>query len=1038
MRKRDAAIVLLSCFGLFLSLEDEGAISFRKAWCATVAGVATGGGGGRAQRAQQRPSGGRWQKARVRAGRAGPAALQRAAAASSAPLATLPPGSTPLATRPRALPSLRRRSRCRRPSWCGALALIAGQGSSRRGALLAAPGLAPRSRGRSRGRACSRPPPRPPPAPAPFTPASPPRPRPAPHPPPNGPLGQTDLNGDGSLEVVVVTHDYSLQLLKPQPPGRAGDGFAHAGVLAQVSLLPSKISIGVDRRPVRGRARGGGGLERGRGAAGRGARRCRRGQQARAGARAEGAAPPPPSPSPSPPSASPTPTPLPTPNQVALAAGYLDPEPREKVRAPRKQVLVVVTAGWRVLAFDHNLALMWEGDAEGGPGRGRARPHEVAVTVMPHRVRAADRGLIVVGGDVEVGAGAADADGGRPAAAEGAGRAGGVLEGVLQEELKWEAGGGGGGGGAASGSAAKDGGEGGKDAGAGAAAGTALGAGADASRHFDYYAFEGATGEARWSHTAGSFHGGELEAAAEELTPQHSFRLDAEKLAGRHYGELSCRDFRESVLHSLPHYWGRPEDTRLEEAHFVRHREGLGERKRDLARAGAARAAAAGARGLGVGWQGEAGTPWQRVSALCDGRASVVKSLRTPPQPPPAPFPPSNPGRGAAKSKSKGWLHTKPRRAPPAARQHQKGVASRHPQLRHNHTANALVTHLEQGLEVVHLFTGARPEATVASGSGVVGARGRARLVAAVPTCLFHTPHNPKLTRSPPPSAAPPGRTLCELHLPPEQLHADVNGDGVIDHIALAPGDASRDDAGPPRLAHVQTRRHTALGACMARATSGVPPNEVLWVADVCARRESMEAALLPTGGREGFANAHGVPPSALNFAPPAFLPVPRADGTYSHLRGQNGIVGVLSSDGAVTALNGRGARLWQVQLGEGGRRQQGRGLLGLEKPVPCWHGSAWASLTVASRLCRPPQSDPCNPGSPSPTHPSPRSNSSRWGGTRTSPPTSCPRSCPSRSATAACPPRCSPSAPTAPSPSASTARSSRGCSSRLLPPQRR
>ncbi len=32
MRKRDAAIVLLSCFGLFLSIENEGAISFRKAW----------------------------------------------------------------------------------------------------------------------------------------------------------------------------------------------------------------------------------------------------------------------------------------------------------------------------------------------------------------------------------------------------------------------------------------------------------------------------------------------------------------------------------------------------------------------------------------------------------------------------------------------------------------------------------------------------------------------------------------------------------------------------------------------------------------------------------------------------------------------------------------------------------------------------------------------------------------------------------------------------------------------------------------------
>jgi hypothetical protein len=32
MRKRDAAIVVLSFFGLLLSLGNEGAISFRKAW----------------------------------------------------------------------------------------------------------------------------------------------------------------------------------------------------------------------------------------------------------------------------------------------------------------------------------------------------------------------------------------------------------------------------------------------------------------------------------------------------------------------------------------------------------------------------------------------------------------------------------------------------------------------------------------------------------------------------------------------------------------------------------------------------------------------------------------------------------------------------------------------------------------------------------------------------------------------------------------------------------------------------------------------
>jgi hypothetical protein len=27
------------------------------------------------------------------------------------------------------------------------------------------------------------------------------------------------------------------------------------------------------------------------------------------------------------------------------------------------------------------------------------------------------------------------------------------------------------------------------------------------------------------------------------------------------------------------------------------------------------------------------------------------------------------------------------------------------------------------------------------------------------------------------------GRTICKLHLPPSGLHADINGDGVLDHV---------------------------------------------------------------------------------------------------------------------------------------------------------------------------------------------------------------------------------------------------------------
>ena len=47
---------------------------------------------------------------------------------------------------------------------------------------------------------------------------------------------------------------------------------------------------------------------------------------------------------------------------------------------------------------------------------------------------------------------------------------------------------------------------------------------------------------------------------------------------------------------------------------------------------------------------------------------------------------------------------------------------------------NVLVAHLEEGIEAVHLYS---------------------------------------------------GRTLCKLHLPPSGLHADLNGDGVLDHVQV-------------------------------------------------------------------------------------------------------------------------------------------------------------------------------------------------------------------------------------------------------------
>ena len=45
----------------------------------------------------------------------------------------------------------------------------------------------------------------------------------------------------------------------------------------------------------------------------------------------------------------------------------------------------------------------------------------------------------------------------------------------------------------------------------------------------------------------------DTEHLSEELMPALDFRMDAAALEARHFGEVSCRDFRESVLAVLPH-----------------------------------------------------------------------------------------------------------------------------------------------------------------------------------------------------------------------------------------------------------------------------------------------------------------------------------------------------------------------------------------------------------------------------------------------------------------------------------------------------
>eukprot|EP00195_Chlamydomonas_chlamydogama_P008599 CAMPEP_0202890806 /NCGR_PEP_ID=MMETSP1392-20130828/1099_1 /ASSEMBLY_ACC=CAM_ASM_000868 /TAXON_ID=225041 /ORGANISM="Chlamydomonas chlamydogama, Strain SAG 11-48b" /LENGTH=667 /DNA_ID=CAMNT_0049574447 /DNA_START=241 /DNA_END=2241 /DNA_ORIENTATION=+ len=485
---------------------------------------------------------------------------------------------------------------------------------------------------------------------------------------------------------------------------------------------------------------------------------------------------------------------------VAMAVGYLDPLPQERVRPPRKQVVVVLTAQWQVLCFDHNLKLLWEKNVK------HKFPHhshikEASIFVSPHQVRVGDRGLVVVGASMERG----DLASGEGLEAEGGdGRPALVFddEDVLKAEMRLE-------------QEARE-----RARSARATdkledldAGDPL-SGLDASRHFSYYAFEGGSGDERWHHSGADFHK-DLEDLAGELRPQNDFRLDAEKLEGRHFGEASCRDYRESVLHVLPHSWTSPRDTRLAEAHFIKHKHGQGAQKAGLA-----------ARGK---------------------HQAHTKTTRTISKAPPAQH------HGGILSSMFGARHLRqdqhaggPHAAPPHhARQHNKHWQH------HNFTANALVAYLEEGMEVVHLFS---------------------------------------------------GRTVCRLHLPPGVLHADVNGDGVVDHIQVYHG-ATAEGQDVDSDANI----HHPGSHCSAVAMSGIPPRERLFEINIC--RTNKFISKVGTNAVFSHATASSTP---TEFTTPVLLPIPQLSHGYRSHRAQHGLLVFASNKGEVAAYNARGLHMWQ------------------------------------------------------------------------------------------------------------------------------
>eukprot|EP00246_Nothoceros_aenigmaticus_P000321 TRINITY_DN10472_c0_g1_i1.p1 TRINITY_DN10472_c0_g1~~TRINITY_DN10472_c0_g1_i1.p1 ORF type:complete len:704 (+),score=140.10 TRINITY_DN10472_c0_g1_i1:97-2208(+) len=163
----------------------------------------------------------------------------------------------------------------------------------------------------------------------------------------------------------------------------------------------------------------------------------------------------------------------------------------------------------------------------------------------------------------------------------------------------------------------------------------------------------------------------------------------------------------------------------------------------------------------------------------------------------------------------------------------------------YNHSSNVIVAHLKEGIEAIHLAT---------------------------------------------------GRTVCKLYLAVGGLHADVNGDGVIDHVQ-AVGSSGAERVVPTGMTEV-------LRPCWGVATSGIPVREQLFDGPIC--RHSAFSNLFQQGGQfgnslGGRAFARFADAGPLEVATPVLLP--RKDGNR-HRKGSRGDVIFLNSRGEVSSFS--------------------------------------------------------------------------------------------------------------------------------------
>ncbi|XWS29245.1 hypothetical protein CRYUN_Cryun24cG0011800 [Craigia yunnanensis] len=202
---------------------------------------------------------------------------------------------------------------------------------------------------------------------------------------------------------------------------------------------------------------------------------------------------------------------------VAMATGVIGRT--YKTGQPQKQVLVVVSSGWSVMCFDHNLKQLWENNLqEDFPHNAHHR--EIAISISNYTLKHGHSDLF-----------------------EGIGMAERNAERQRRSANEKEA---------------------------------SENSGTVNLRHFAFYAFDGRKGGLRWSRKNestsptldDSWHNNPFEI----VLSNHVESLP--RIISLSHVELQfeCREFRESILGVMPHHWDGREDTLLKLSHFKRHK----------------------------------------------------------------------------------------------------------------------------------------------------------------------------------------------------------------------------------------------------------------------------------------------------------------------------------------------------------------------------------------------------------------------------------------------------------------------------------